>query len=475
MSFFDCIKMYIYYMERNINGRRYIIGPNTILSGADLDGANLSDADLRNADLSGANLSGANLLHANLTGANLTGANLTGANLPGANLAGANLDHTNLRDANLSGAYLRGSILTYANLSGAYLNYTNLVGANLMGANLMRSHLAFVNLRGSYLRNVNIRDTNFSHVDFTDVNLEGVSLSPQQRRRVERQTQRTRRTRRQQTQPQPQGRAYEIHNAFNNLDINKLLEIIQSHLPSQTTNETNETNVIESLINYVQNSNIPNKEQKIDELTRINNTISPTLNSTDYHDLKSKLKKVIQYVLLQPSEFIELYLQNFTYDCLNAYNEGQQSCVKGMIERIIFAVRDVTATFCAEDGNPLCKPEYKELLSVFYPVVNVDFNAFFQEWFTQNAETNEIINMNPTQRKEHFKHFVEQKINDNQRYNEIAQSLNQYIEQNTNIFETLQLGGNKYRKIRTRRNKRKSSKRKTYKRRKSIKKIPRKK
>jgi Pentapeptide repeats (8 copies) len=419
MSFFDCIKMYIYYMERNINGRRYIIAPNTNLSGADLSGANLSDADLRNADLSGANLSGVNLLHANLTGANLTGANLTSANLPGANLAGANLDHTNLRDANLAGAYLRGSILTYANLSGAYLNYTNLVGANLMGANLMRSHLAFVNLRGSYLRNVNMRDTNFSYVDFTDVNLEGVSLSPQQRRRVERQTQRTRRTRRQQPQPQPQpqGRAYEIHNAFNNLNINKLLEIIQSHLPSQTTNETN-VNVIDPLINYVQNSNIPNKQQKNDELTRINNTISPTLNSSNYYDLKSKLKKVIQYILLQPSEFVELYLQNFTYDCLNAYNAGEQSCVKGMIERIIFAVRDVIATFCVEDGNPLCKPEYKELLSVFYPTINIDFNAFFQEWFSQNAESNEIINMNPTQRKEHFKHFVEQKINDNQRYNE---------------------------------------------------------
>jgi hypothetical protein len=55
--------------------------------------------------------------------------------------------------------------------------------------------------------------------------------------------------------------------------------------------------------------------------------------------------------------------------------------------------------------------------------------------------------------------------------------MNQYIEQNSNIFETLQLGGKKYRNIkkRTRRSKRKSSKRKTYKRRKSIKKIPRKK
>jgi hypothetical protein len=270
-----------------------------------------------------------------------------------------------------------------------------------------------------------------------------------------------------QAQPQPQGRAFEIHNAFDNLNINKMLEIIQTHLPSQIT--TNNSNVLDPLITYVQESNIHNKQQKINDLNHINNTISPSLNSANYSDLKTKLEKVIQYVLLQPNEFIELYLQNFTYDCLNAYNEGQQSCVKGMIERIIFAVRDVIATFCAEDGNPLCKPEYKELLSVFYPTVNIDFNAFFQEWFTQNAESNEIINMNTTQRKEHFKHFVEQKINDNQRYNELVPSLNQYIEQNSNIFETLQLGGKKRKKTKSHKKRKTNKKTKSHKKRKTCK------
>ena len=40
-------------MNMLINGREYIIGPNSDLRNANLSGADLSGADLRGADLSG--------------------------------------------------------------------------------------------------------------------------------------------------------------------------------------------------------------------------------------------------------------------------------------------------------------------------------------------------------------------------------------------------------------------------------------
>ncbi|MGD0310851.1 MAG: pentapeptide repeat-containing protein [Acidimicrobiales bacterium] len=68
----------------------YLVGPEAILTNADLQDANLFQRYLEYADLTDANL-----VDANLSGDDFSDANLTGANLTGANLTGANLSYVN--------------------------------------------------------------------------------------------------------------------------------------------------------------------------------------------------------------------------------------------------------------------------------------------------------------------------------------------------------------------------------------------
>jgi hypothetical protein len=230
------------------------------------------------------------------------------------------------------------------------------------------------------------------------------------------------------------------------------MSIIENH--TLITNDNNQTifdslvPILSPLIQYVQTKSIPEEEKQhmVNGLTTIQNAIIPTLNEPTNEELKNKLKKVITYVLEQPAEFIDLYLKNYTFDCLNAYNPGDRSCVKGMIERIVMIIRDVVVTICSEENSPLCKPEYTELKETFYP--EIDINPLFQEWFNANSENDEIVNLDPSQRKEHFISFVRQQLSPEE-YNHIQEKLTSYIEQNNSIFETLTYGGKKKRKNKT--------------------------
>lgn len=104
-----------------INGKEFVIAPET----------NLREANLHNADLQNVNLQGALLQRANLAGANLHGANLRWANLQNVNLQGANLCDTNLVHADLQDANLRDTVLLLADLRGVNLLFANLQGAIL--------------------------------------------------------------------------------------------------------------------------------------------------------------------------------------------------------------------------------------------------------------------------------------------------------------------------------------------------------
>jgi len=242
------------------------------------------------------------------------------------------------------------------------------------------------------------------------------------------------RPQRQIRQYQHQGRAYEIHNAFHDLNMNQFISILSSN-PSPTPT----TPLFQPLIQYIQTSSSQEKEQTISNLTRIENAIMPTLQSNE--DLLKYVFITIDYVSKQPPEFVNLYLKNFTFDCLNAYERNQSSCVKGMIERVFLIIRDVVATFCVEDGHPMCKEEYKKLLKTFYP--EIDLNNLFQNWYIQYSEKDEIVAMNAEQRKEHFKHYVSEQLNNEAEYQRLSDKLETYIENNNEIFNTLILGGGK--------------------------------
>ena len=190
-------------MANNIvNGYELIPGADlhgANLQGSDLDGANLQGADLHGANLQGADLAGANLRHANLQGANLQGATLRLADLTGADLTGAILYSTDLSVANLTGANLTG-----ADLEGVFFMNANLTGANLTDANLTGAH---------------IDGAIFQDAILNGPNLELVQVAARPR-----------------PPPAPiEGRAYEIHNAWNALNIDDITRFLQEFNTSNAT------------------------------------------------------------------------------------------------------------------------------------------------------------------------------------------------------------------------------------------------
>jgi uncharacterized protein YjbI with pentapeptide repeats len=344
--------------------------------------------NLRSMNLSGMNLrdDDMNLTYADLTGAILTGMDLTGIDLTGAILT----------NADLTGAILTGTILTGANLTGV-------IGANLTGA---------------------IIDENVPQ-----------AVAPQA--------------------VAPQGFANQhisaqVHNSFNNLNIERFMEIIRDNI----TPIYIEGELLEKLITYSE-TNLPEKKE---ELIRINATIDTysNINNDDVQD-------VITFVLLQPDPFIQLYITNFTEDCLNAFDDGRVSCVKGQYERVFMNLEGVIGLTCNE-GETGCPPVYRELLACFKP----DYNKLFRDWFVvgqhEDAETN-YENKSPEEKeayinakKAEFKAYVFGHIGE-------RHDIDEYIAANfSQRYSSTYEGGRKQKTNKRKTNKRKTNKRKTNKR-----------
>lgn len=177
----------------------YLVGPEAMLTGADLAGINLASTDVAHVNLTDANLSAANLTDAQLPGAILTGANVAGAALTGANAADvtsggitgtpASLPsgwllangylvgpEVNLADATLNGQQLAGADLRLAQLRGADLDGADLAGADLSGADaldasLANADLSAASLADSDLASASLTGANLSNADVNDATL----------------------------------------------------------------------------------------------------------------------------------------------------------------------------------------------------------------------------------------------------------------------------------------------------------------
>ena len=171
------------------------------------------------------------------------------------------------------------------------------------------------------------------------------------------------------------GIAFQVHNAFKTLKIVNFMEIIRNNItPNHIGGE-----LLEKLIAY-STTHLP---AKTEDLIRINATIK-TYGGKNGNDVQD----VITFVLLQPVPFKQMYITNFTDDCLNAYNSGNRvSCVKGQYERVFMNLEGVLGFTCNEDETG-CPPVYKELLACFKP----DYTKLFGDWFAlgqdADAQTN---------------------------------------------------------------------------------------
>lgn len=173
----------------------YLIGPQAILTSADLAGADLSGADVAGAYLDSANLTSANLSGATITATYLVYANLTDANLASANLTGSYLDRANVTGAEMGSATLTGvmsglmtgtpaslpadwsAVNGYlvgpgADLHDAVLTSQNLAGADLAGTNLSSATLTSTSLAGANLTNADL-----DYARLADASLQGATVT----------------------------------------------------------------------------------------------------------------------------------------------------------------------------------------------------------------------------------------------------------------------------------------------------------
>jgi len=271
-----------------------------------------------------------------------------------------------------------------------------------------------------------------------------------------------------QPEPQlPQGLAFEVHNAFADLDLPKFMTVVRRENNS-ASNFKDPSNVLEPIVSYINGPDTSlSPEQKTRYTRNIRGSIRQNVNEyiRDHPELKDNTLEVIQFVLSQEPNYKDLYIETFENECMGGYSSGnRQSCTKGMFERIYMANKGTIEGLCFEElqgtsavatasataaSRPnACKPVYLELYSAFTPGADIDVNDIFQKWYNQFSydaipeETNPLRNLSVNARKQHFRDFVRQdqiitpRIWNN---SEFQRKLEQSIQANNIIFETLSL------------------------------------
>jgi hypothetical protein len=249
-------------------------------------------------------------------------------------------------------------------------------------------------------------------------------------------------------QPQPIiGRAFEIHNAFPELNFRKFMTIVKRD-NNGASNFKDATYPLQPLITYINSdtSTTLDATEKTSLTSDLNGGIKTRLNMylSEHPKTKNSVMEVIQFVMSQGPDYKDPYIRFLAFDCMNAYGPGGASCTKGVFERVFLINKSVLIPLCSDDTSSAssstssCKEVYRELLGCFYP--DMDLNALFGEWYAINnleeGSTSPLANASEEERKEDFRRFVLRKV---PRADPTA--INNYIEKNENTFKTLLIGG----------------------------------
>ena len=293
-----------------------------------------------------------------------------------------------------------------------------------------------------------------------------------------------------QAAPLRQGLAWEVHNAFADLDLPKFMTIIRRE-NNGASEFKNTENILRPLFQYISSSDTNlSSEQKTRYKTNFRKPGGIIENVeqfiSDHPEVITDTQEVIQFVLSQDPSYKDLYIETFENECMGGYSTGdRQSCTKGMFERIYMANKGTIEGLCFEElqsGNTnsaasasyysSCKPVYLELYSAFTPGADIDINDIFQKWYNQFSYDaipegeNPLTNLSVAARKKHFRNFVRQDEIMTRRIwtdREFQRKLEESIQKNNIIFETLSLDvglGRKRRNRRTVKKKRKQKQRK---------------
>jgi hypothetical protein len=227
-----------------------------------------------------------------------------------------------------------------------------------------------------------------------------------------------------QTQENPQnvGRAFEIHEGFRNINIGKLISIINREYPSDfdisITKDKKKflsalKNIFVEFMNNEKNKHLFKLEDGSSGINIYKNkldTIIERLQNFSYDMNLELIYKIIIFVIGQRTIFLSDYIKTFITDNSCAYQSGKIniataniydfSCVKGMYERIVLVLKDILMSRCIGDPNSeQCKPVYKEILKDVFNVnlenaIELDKNELIQKWNQEHLENDEFLQAN---------------------------------------------------------------------------------
>jgi hypothetical protein len=192
----------------------------------------------------------------------------------------------------------------------------------------------------------------------------------------------------------PASNLFQVHHIFRDFEFDRFMEIIRTELGRREISlSTSGDELLEPLIDYATANLV---REKVDVLNGINTKIKT------YSDKNIRaVQDTIKYILAQPKEFINQYIDNFIIDCLHA-NSGvhSESCIPGQYERVFLSLHHVFFAKCKDNKDEkMCPPDYRELLPLFPP----DYDGIFKVWYDkEDPDGDGFVEMTKEEKEEYL-------------------------------------------------------------------------
>jgi len=255
-----------------------------------------------------------------------------------------------------------------------------------------------------------------------------------------------------------EGIAFEIHNAFQKINLPNLVEYIHStNVPIITDIQSDSfLDNIQTIFNRFINEHFSDalrekKDNLIQHLTRVLEQIRGINYNYNYVSIGMLrwefLRLIISFVMIQEVNFVENYLETFIEDSYRAYSsaaedpDGNISCPKGIIERFVLSLHTASILLCPDNFSS-CPSPYKELIYLLCSAVEVHINwaEIQSDWFKSG------INKIPmSERKDNFIRYMTHRAEEicpNNSHNRIRiqrdadefEAANLFTDENINIY-----------------------------------------
>lgn len=324
---------------------------------------------------------------------NLSGCDLRASVFRGSSFINCNMDKVKFVRSRLNRVtFTEGTILSNIDFQECEgMEGMNFQGLNLQGARMIGitdPGLNACNFRDANLRGVQFDFSQIHGSDFTGADLTGSNV------RVAEGSDQTVGI----PADQEEGRAVDTHKTFYNIRINMLVDFyiekanIQSPYTASSDNVLRQMALseIRKMVTELDASDTDKRELN----TSLDACFTQRLDSYNFGqaiagtDPQVNFRKliycVIQYLLKQPKEFQDIYVQSLIMDSSQAYGPGGMSCAAGIVERFVTVMEQ--AAVVVKDTMPEKEEEYVELINIITNDPKSLIKNYQQEWFEIHRE-----------------------------------------------------------------------------------------